>query len=60
MKTTKQKLEFLERKIDDDFEKLKSLFLDIIVRTTQYNKLNNEEVKKRLEESYEKIKNKNL
>ena len=60
MKTTKQKLEFLERKIDDDFEKLKSLFLDIIVRTNQYNKLNNEEVKKRLEESYEKIKNKNL
>tara|TARA_Y100000816_G_scaffold14713_1_gene9637 strand:+ start:1165 stop:1347 length:183 start_codon:yes stop_codon:yes gene_type:complete len=59
MKTTKQKLEFLERKIDDDFEKLKSLFLDIIVRTNQYNELNNEDVKRRLEESYEKIKNKN-
>tara|TARA_B100001093_G_C26735979_1_gene974476 strand:- start:1006 stop:1185 length:180 start_codon:yes stop_codon:yes gene_type:complete len=54
----KEKMIFLENKIDKSFDELKTIFQDLVVRIFQYHEVNLEDVKERLEESYEKTINK--
>jgi hypothetical protein len=59
MNPHREKLEFLENKIDKSFDELKRVFQDLVVRIYQYHEVNLDDVKDRLEESYEKTINKN-
>ena len=59
MNSHREKLEFLENKIDKSFDELKRVFQDLVVRIYQYHEVNLDDVKNRLEESYEKTINKN-
>ena len=59
MNSHREKLEFLENKIDKSFDELKRVFQDLVVRLYQYHEVNLDDVKNRLEESYEKTINKN-
>jgi hypothetical protein len=59
MNSHREKLEFLENKIDKSFDELKRVFQDLVVRIYQYHEVNLDDVKDRLEESYEKTINKN-
>ena len=58
MNTHKEKMEFLENKIDKSFDELKRVFQDLVVRIYQYHEVNLDDVKERLSESYGKIKKK--
>tara|TARA_Y100001980_G_C14554438_1_gene341137 strand:+ start:4958 stop:5140 length:183 start_codon:yes stop_codon:yes gene_type:complete len=55
MNSHRKKLEFLENKIDKSFDELKRIFQDLVVRIYQYHEVNLDDVKERLEESYEKV-----
>ena len=55
MNSHREKLEFLENKIDKSFDELKRIFQDLVVRIYQYHEVNLDDVKERLEESYEKV-----
>ena len=59
MNSHREKLEFLESKIDKSFDELKRVFQDLVVRIYQYHEVNLDDVKERLEESYEETINKN-
>ena len=59
MNPHREKLEILENKIDKSFDELKRVFQDLVVRIYQYHEVNLDDVKDRLEESYEKTINKN-
>ena len=56
MNTHKEKMIFLKNKIDNSFDELKTIFQDLVVRIYQFNEVNLEDVKERLEDSYDKIK----
>jgi len=56
MKTHKEKMIFLKNQIDNSFDELKTIFQDLVVRIYQFNEVNLEDVKERLEDSYDKIK----
>ena len=55
MNSHKRKLEFLENKIDKSFDELKRIFQDLVVRIYQYHQMNLEDVRERLEYSYEEV-----
>ena len=55
MNSHKRKLEFLENKIDKSFDELKRIFQDLVVRIYQYHEMNLEDVRERLEYSYEEV-----
>jgi len=56
MNTHKEKMIFLKNQIDNSFDELKTIFQDLVVRIYQFNEVNLEDVKERLEDSYDKIK----
>ena len=56
MNTHKEKMRFLKNQIDNSFDELKTIFQDLVVRIYQFNEVNLEDVKERLEDSYDKIK----
>jgi len=55
MNSHRRKLEFLENKIDKSFDELKRIFQDLVVRIYQYHEMNLEDVRERLEYSYEEV-----
>ena len=55
MNSHRRKLEFLENKIDKSFDELKRIFQDLVVRIYQYHQMNLEDVRERLEYSYEEV-----
>ena len=55
MNSHTRKLEFLENKIDKSFDELKRIFQDLVVRIYQYHQMNLEDVRERLEYSYEEV-----
>ena len=55
MNSHRRKLEFLENKIDKSFDELKRIFQDLVVRICQYHEMNLEDVRERLEYSYEEV-----
>ena len=57
-KTKEDKLKDLESKIDEICEDMKSLFQDLIFRSVSHRELYMENIKEKLERSYEKIKKK--
>ena len=57
-KTKEDKLKDLESKINKICEDMKSLFQDLIFRSVSHRELYMENIKEKLERSYEKIKKK--
>ena len=55
MNSHRRKLEFLENKIDKSFDELKRIFQDLVVRIYQYHEMNLEDVRERVEYSYEEV-----
>ena len=55
MNSNEKTMEFLQDEIDRGFDDMKRIFTDLVVRITQYNEVNLEDLGEKLEESFNKV-----